>query len=238
MDGKEKGKTPKRLSLDEGLHDIRLEKEDYVTHTETVKVGDKIVQHTVELQPKMYNVDVVFEDVDETGWTLVDRNGALLYRDGRLVRAPATMQLPKGRHTVRLAKDGFKDITTSVTVTGVEEAPVVEVTKKPWKGYSSYKRRRLALIAGRWTRYSGYFRSDLVTEFRPNGTATDCFGGRGACSPRTGKHVVSEVDDVVYVKFLRDGERLKHQNWEKQLMGAADELGTARPGETAMTRVK
>lgn len=175
VDGESAGKTPRRLKLAEGLHDIQVSADDYTTHTETITVGKKLMQVKVAMKPKRYPVDILMKDDSETGWVIFDGK-TLVVEDGKLVTAPATIQLLKGTHKLRLMKQGFEDLLFSIVVKPNEETPLVEVSDKPKKGYSSYDRCHKALVVGEW-------KSDKEVKpfsflFSADGTFTKLIGGK------------------------------------------------------------
>ena len=92
VDGQEIGRTPLRVRLDAGLHDLTIEGAGYKKHAETVSVPNKLLQYVATLRLKTYPVDILFKDLDQTGW-LIGTNRLQLTEDGQFAVAPAEGQV-------------------------------------------------------------------------------------------------------------------------------------------------
>ena len=192
IDGKVRGKTPLRLKLEEGLHDLTLTSDDCMTHVERINIGTQLLHHSVVMKPKTYPVDVMFTDPDEVGWAVFDGE-RLMMAGPKLIKLPTTLQLSKGRHQLRFMKSGFKDIPGTVTVDPAQENQCMELASKPRKGYSSYGRCRLALVVGKWDDDEGRY---LLLNSDMTGDHKD---GRGS---HPGTYTLEETDDEIHVCFV------------------------------------
>lgn len=220
VDGESVGKTPKRVRLAEGLHDLEVSGGEYATHTETITVGKKLMQVTVKLKPKKYAVDIVLKDDTETGWAIFDGK-KLIVEGGKLLTAPTTIKLPKGTHKLRLMKPKFKDLPFTVTVKSGEKDRTVEVLGEPKKGYSSYSRCHKALVVGEWKmneKFSVVYDADGTITKRENGRVRD-----------RGKWSFAEGEPTVIVGTLSGNKPFRQQLLED---------GSRLTGWTGLTRAK
>jgi len=197
IDGKVRGKTPLRLKLEEGLHDLTLTSDDYATHVGRINVGTQLLHHSVVMKPKTYPVDVMFTDPDEVGWAVFDGE-RLMMAGPKLIKLPKTLQLPKGRQQLRFMKPGFKDISVTITVDPAQESQCLELTSKPQKGYSSYGRCRLALVVGKWEDSKPYY----YLSFK-----ADMTGAHGHRDERNGRaqpctYALEERDDEIIIRMM------------------------------------
>lgn len=197
IDGESKGKTPMGLKLEEGLHDLELSAKDYETYAERLNVGSASLKRVVEMKIKTYAVDVLFDDVSEIGWAVFDGK-QLTMSQSKITKLPATLQLSKGKNKLILMKAGFSDVRVTVDVEE-KESQTTTLSIKPKKGYSSYPRCRLAMVAGTWIyddgRYMYNFRVDM--------------GGLHYIKNSTNKwpmsYALQEIDDTIVVVIATRG---------------------------------
>jgi hypothetical protein len=122
---------------------VVLRKDEYDECRQPFVVKDKLVVLRVALEPRRYPVDVVFEDVAETGWYAFSTRGK------PLGDVPGTIRLPKGKAALLLVKDGHRDVPLRFEVTG---DPQMVVAPAPKLGRSSWSRFRHVFYLGSWTR--------------------------------------------------------------------------------------
>jgi len=192
INGEVRGKTPLRLKLEAGLHDVKLTAADCEPRIGRINVGMQLVRHSVVMKPKTYPVDVMFTDPDEAGWAVFDGK-RLMMTGPKLIKLPTTLQLTKGRHKLRFMKPGFKDISSTIAVDPAQENQCVELANEPKKGYSSYGRCRLALVVGKWDDDGGRY---LLLKANMTGDHKD---GRGS---HPGTYTLEERDNEIYICFV------------------------------------
>ena len=148
------GKTPRRVGLNPGKYRLELKAANHETHVETLVVGRKLVHHVVKLRPVRHPVDVFFKNVDETGWAIYDGTRLCVSEDGKLVRVPATAQLPYGKHKIALMKEGFENIVLPVDIRGLR-GQTIEVSAVPKAGKSDLEKCKKLLVEGEWFDVAG-----------------------------------------------------------------------------------
>lgn len=141
-----KGKTPLRLSLKIGDYDLKLTKKGYDELSESVTVGEKLIQLRLNLKVNTYPVDILFKDIkaQQDGWEVFGTK-PLTY----MGTIPGTLKLPAGKFNLVLVKEGFRDIRKSIAVTG--ESQVVELDA-PESGSSSLSRLIRCKWIGEWVK--------------------------------------------------------------------------------------
>lgn len=138
------GKTPVRLTLAEGSHTLVLKKDGQEPLKHEFEVGPRLVVLKLKLAPVRHSIDLLFKEISEdaTGWAVVSVRPI-----GRIGEVPGTLKLPKGRHQLILAKDGFKDIRKTITV---EKDAVIELEETPTSGLSSARKLAFLKYVGKW----------------------------------------------------------------------------------------
>ncbi|MGC8904047.1 PEGA domain-containing protein [Thermus sp.] len=108
LDGRLQGRTPLRLSLDEGSYRVELRLPGYEPYAASVRVeGGRETRLSANLRPL------------RTGELLLEARpeGAEVYVDGRLVgRAPLRVSLEAGFHQVRVVAPGYAEYRSQVEV--------------------------------------------------------------------------------------------------------------------------
>lgn len=139
------GKTPFRQSLPEGAHQLTLKKAEYQDLVQTVQVGKKLVVLRLELKPKTYPVDILFENMNKQtmDWHVFANDGT------HLGTAPGTFNLSKGKVKLLLVKEGFSDIPIVTKVTG--DVQVVDL-EDPKPGRSSWFKLSTMQFVGNWVK--------------------------------------------------------------------------------------
>ena len=134
---KPSGKTPCLIPVALGNGKARLSLVDHTTKEVNfnVKNASILKLDVVKLSKDLFPVDIVFL---EEGWQILVNKKPYLEDDG-FVSAPATIQLGRGQHEVRLVKKGFRDIMRQVDA---EKTKSVTVDTKPAVGISSYKENK------------------------------------------------------------------------------------------------
>jgi hypothetical protein len=93
VDGRQRGKTPAEIELDEGPHSIRVEKDGYFSENRTLAVAKPSHLERFKLNPRDQRVTVNCYGPD----------ASKVYLDGKVVCAiPGSGTLTSGKHTFRV----------------------------------------------------------------------------------------------------------------------------------------
>lgn len=123
--GKDLGKTPSMVTVPQGDQVIILTMKGYELNRVDIKVGDGIAKTgVVTLQVETKQVDVIFEE----DWAIAVDGKRLRDVDGRPAKTPCTITVPPTTKEIVLSKDGYEDITYSIT--GLASPISVKATPK------------------------------------------------------------------------------------------------------------
>jgi len=223
VDGKPAGRTPFRKSLTEGAHQLTLKKAEHQDLVHTVQVGKKLVVLRLDLKPKTYPVDIVFEDVTEAAmdWHVFANNGT------HLGTAPGTFEFPKGKVKLLLVKEGFKDVPIVAEVTG---EPQVVTLENPKPGKSSWSRLSLFRFVGCWVKVDTGTKLHLFDDmnYRLDGHDGNGWKGEWKVTPATVE--IQAFGGPLTLTLQKDGTlQGRSRNgmfWQmKKVGGAADAAG-------------
>ncbi|MFO7883003.1 MAG: PEGA domain-containing protein [Kosmotogaceae bacterium] len=104
IDGSHVGQSPIRVNVDQGTHSLRLEKQGYRTHDETINI-DSDTSRSVALQEQVQTYRV---EINASVY------GADVYVDGSYRgRTPLTMNLERGTHKFEVEASGYSSYSQS-----------------------------------------------------------------------------------------------------------------------------
>jgi len=124
IDGEARGETPlQRLELAAGEHRLEVAAAGYASETrELVIEGREKHQHLlIELEPAVARVSI---DSDPAG-------AEIRVRGNKLAATPATIELDRGSHKLRLSKPGFEPRELSIELAGGDEQDLGVVELEP-----------------------------------------------------------------------------------------------------------
>jgi hypothetical protein len=142
----EHGKTPTRLRLESGDYKLALTKDGYEKYEQELTVGSSIVKVQAKLSKPRRPIDVMFEDMTQTGWYLAVDGAPPA---SGFVLLPATVKLTDGMHTLTAVKVGYRDISIRLEVS--EQLTELLIKDEPKYGRSSMRSLLLStLLANKW----------------------------------------------------------------------------------------
>jgi hypothetical protein len=120
------------LKMPIGVQRIKLSKDGYLPIITNITVDKKINKIEYELDKELKDLNIIFLP---EGWQVyVDGNPYL--DDDKPVFAPASIVVSKGKHEIRLVKDGFNDIVKSIN-----GEDTMEIKDEPIRGKSTIAKK-------------------------------------------------------------------------------------------------
>lgn len=117
LNGKPSGKTPQRLEVSLGWHQVRLTMEGFSTNEEHLQLNEaKPYQFNFELKPLVKKPTLVADS---------DPGGAQVYVNDQFKgRTPLRLRLPPGKYMVRMAYPGYQEWSSQVDLGETGDFPV------------------------------------------------------------------------------------------------------------------
>jgi hypothetical protein len=177
------------LKMPIGVHRIKLSKDGYLPIITNITVDKKINKIEYELDKEMNDINIIFL---HEGWQVyVDGNPYL--DDDKPVFAPASIVVSKGKHEIRLVKDGFNDI-----VKNVNGEDTVEIKDKPVEGRSTIVKKGIKKEPKEEKKEMPIWINKVIT-IELASDSQQCLGQKASLCFLINKHNISKIENVQFI---------------------------------------